>query len=115
MAFNVRIFAYPGVVAALQPQVVQQSADSVFMLRDPYISGQKLASNGATPVASTPLPSGTRMLRVEVDDGNTIRYEMKMGAAVNRSASTNSPRLSGRDVLFASEGAVFEFVDASAT
>ncbi|HYM32313.1 MAG TPA: hypothetical protein VEU47_13490 [Candidatus Cybelea sp.] len=113
MTFNVRIFAYPGIVAAIQPQVVQQSADSVFMLRDPYLSGQKLVSNGAAEVASTPLPTGTKMLRVEVDDGNTIRYEIRMGAN-QRTASTNSPALSGRDIIFASDGAVFAFVDASA-
>ena len=114
MTFNVRIFAYPGVVAAIQPQVVQQSADSVFMLRDPYISGQKLVSNGATEVASTALPKGTKLLRVEVDDANTIRYEVRMGPNA-RVASTNSPTLSGREIIFASDGAVFAFVDASAT
>lgn len=113
MPFNVRIFAYPGIVAAIQPQVVQQFTDSVYMLRDPYISGQKLASNGATEVPSAALPAGTRILRVEVDDGNTIRYEMKMGGNA-RAASTNSPMLSGVNILFASDGAVFSFVDASA-
>lgn len=117
MAFNVRIFAYTGIVTAIQPQVIQQSADSVFMLRDPYISGQKLASNGATPVYSAALPAGTRMLRVEVDDGNEIRYEIQMGANAGvgaRPPSTTSPILSGRDIIFASDGAVFGFVDASA-
>jgi hypothetical protein len=91
----------------------------VFMLRDPYIGpAQKLQSNGATPVPSVPLPTGTKLLRVEVDDGNTIRYEMQMGAnsgANVRQPSTNSPTLSGREILFASDGAVFSFVDASAT
>jgi hypothetical protein len=114
MTFAVRIFAYPGIVAAIQPQIVQQSADSVFMLRDPYISGQKLPSNGAIEVASTPLPAGTKLLRVEVDDGNTIRYEVRMGGN-GRTASTNSPTLSGREIVFVSDGAVFAFVDASAT
>lgn len=118
MSFAVRIFAYPGIVAAIQPQIVQQSADSVFMLRDPYISGQKLTSNGAMPVPSNPLPTGTKLLRVEVDDGNTIRYEMQMGANSGtnlRQPSTNSPTLSGREIVFASDGAVFSFVDAAAT
>jgi hypothetical protein len=114
MAFFVRIFSYSGVVAALQPQVVQQSADSVFMLRDPYtFVCPKLQSNGATEVASPPLPAGTKVLRVEVDDGATIRYEMRMGAN-NRTAGTNSPALSGQNVIFASDGAVFAFVDAAA-
>lgn len=113
MAFNVRIFAYPGIVAALQSQVVQQSTDSVFLLRDPYISGQKLFSSGATPVPSTALPPNTKFIHVEVDDGNTIRYEIQMGAAAARAPSTNSPSLSGKNLIFASEGAVFSFVDAA--
>jgi hypothetical protein len=114
MSFNVRIFAYGGIVAALQPQVVQQSADSVFLLRDPYIVGYKEASNGATEVAFPALPAGTKLLRVEVDDGNAIRYEVRMGAN-QRVASTNSPTLSGREIIYASDGAVFAFVDAAAT
>jgi hypothetical protein len=117
MSFNVRIFAYTGIVATVQPQVVQQSADSVFLLRDPYLAGQKLASNGATPVASAALPVGTRCLRVEVDDGQAIRYEIQMGANSGgnaRQPSTNSPILTGRDIIFASDGAVFSFVDAGA-
>lgn len=114
MAFAVRIFTYPGIVAAIQPQIVQQSSDSVFMLRDPYIGGQKLTSNGATEVASTPLDTGTHVLRIEVDDGNTIRYEIRMGPNT-RPASTGSPSISGREIIFASAGAVFAFVDASAT
>lgn len=114
MTFAVRCFFYPGIVAAIQPQIVQQSTDSVFMLRDPYISGQKLTSNGATEVAATAAPAGTKLIRVEVDDGNTIRYEIRMGGNV-RVASTNSPTLSGREILFASDGAVFAFCDAAAT
>jgi hypothetical protein len=113
MTFSVRIFAYSGIVAALQPQTVQASSDSVYMLRDPYISGQKLTSNGATEVASVALPAGTKILRVEVDDGNTIRYEIRAGGN-NRVASTDSPALSGREILYAADGAVFAFCDASA-
>lgn len=113
MTFNVRIHAYPGIVAALQSQVVQQSTDSVYLLRDPYISGQKLTSAGATPVPSTALPANTRFINVEVDDGNTIRYEIQMGAAVARQPGTISPSLSGKNLVFASEGAVFSFVDAA--
>lgn len=113
MTFSVRIYTYPGIVAAIQPQIVQQSGDSVFMLRDPYIGGQKLTSNGAVEVASAALDVGTHVLRVEIDDGCQIRYEIRMGPNV-RVASTLSPALSGREILFASAGAVFAFVDLSA-
>jgi hypothetical protein len=117
MSFNVRIFAYTGIAPVLQPQVVQKSDDSVFVLRDPYLTGQKLVSNGATPVPSNPMPAGTRVARVEVDDGQTIRYEVIAGANSGNNArapSTTSPTLSGRELVWMSDGAIFSFVDASA-
>jgi hypothetical protein len=112
MSFSVRIFFYSGIVPALQPRVTQLSTDSVFMLIEPYMSGQKQASNGANEVAFTAAPTGAKLARIEVDDGNTIRYEVRMGSNT-RGAGTNSPALSGRDIIPVSDGAVFAFVDAA--
>lgn len=114
MPFNVRIFCYSGVVPAVRPRETQLSGDSVYMLIEPYLTGQKLPSNGATEVPFDAVPAGTKVLRVEVDDGNTIRYEIRQGAN-KRVASTNSPSFSGRDIIPVSDGAVFAFVDAAAT
>lgn len=114
MTFSVRIFAYTGIAPVLQPQVVQKADDSVFVLRDPYLQGAKLTSNGATPVPSFAMPKGTRVLRVEVDDGNTIRYEVLSGANAAGVPGTASPALSGRELVWMADGAVFSFVDASA-
>lgn len=118
MTFKVRLFAYSGIAPVLQPQTVQQSNDSVFVLRDPYLAGQALQSNGVTPVVSAAMPAGTRVVRVEVDDGNTIRYEVIAGANSGggaRAAGVNSPALSGRDLVWMSDGAIFQFVDQAAT
>lgn len=117
MTFNVRVYSYPGVVPAVQPRQTQISADSVYMLIEPYTVGQALASNGATPVPATAVPAGTKLLRVEVDDGNTIRYEILMGfnsGANARVPGHASPSLSGKDIIPVSDGAVFTFVDAAA-
>lgn len=114
MAFSVRIFCYSGVIAAKQTRVVQLSNDSVFLLKEPYIASQKLTSSGSTPVSSTPLPVGTRIIRVEVDDSEAIQFEVQFGST-QRIASLSSPSLSGRDLIFAGEGAVFSFVEAGAS
>jgi hypothetical protein len=114
MAFNVRIHSYSGVVAAQQFVVKQISNDSVFLLREPYISGQTLASDGTTEVVSQPMPPGTRLARVEVDDGNTILFEVRR-SGVGRTATVSSPNLSGRDLVFLSEGSILAFMDASST
>jgi hypothetical protein len=114
MAFNVRLFAYSGIIAVKQPLIVQASADSVFVLKDPYLSGQLLVSNGLTPVPSLPMPAGTQIVRVEVDPGQNIRYEIQM-AGNARAPAAASPLLNGRDVVFASLGAIFSFIDAAGT
>lgn len=114
MAFNVRIFFYTGIVPALQPRTTQLSTDSVFMLIEPYISGQKQTSNGTTEVAFTAAPTGSKVMRIEVDDGQTIRYELRQGSNT-RTASANSPAMSGRDIMPVSDGAVFAFIDAAGT
>ena len=114
MAFNVRIFFYAGIVPAIQPRTIQMSTDSVFMLIEPYMSGQKQASNGATEVAFAAAPAGAKVMRIEVDDGNTIRYELRQGAN-SRTAGANSPAMSGRDIMPISDGAVFAFIDATGT
>lgn len=113
MTFNVRIQAYKGVVTAPLNQVRQQSSDSVLLLSQPYLSAQKLPSNGAVPVAAAASPKGTKLLRVEVDDGDTIRYELEPNGNGNQ-AGTNSPSLSGINIIDCGEGWVFNFVDAAA-
>lgn len=117
MSFNVRLFCYSGIVPAIRPREIQQAGDSVYMLIEPYMQAQKQASNGATPVYFSAVPNGTKLIRVEVDDGNTIRYEVQMGSNSGtnaRAPSTTSPAMSGRDIIPVSDGAVLGFVDASA-
>ncbi len=114
MAFNVRIFYYKGVVPALQQRQVQAATDSVYMLIEPYLSGDKQASNGITEVVCAAAPAGATVARIEVDDGNTIRYELRQGSNT-RTATANSPAMSGRDILPVSAGAVFAFIDATGT
>lgn len=115
MAFNVRLFPYTGIVSVIAPQSVQMATDSVFVLREPYIDPpQKLASNGLNEVVFAALPAGTKICRIEIDDGATIRYEVR-ASGNKRSANANSPSLSGKDLLYAAEGAVVAFIDATNT
>lgn len=114
MAFNVRVFAYRGNTQMADVLPKQYSADSIRMLNEPYEWGQTLLSNGIIPVASaanTALDKVT-MLRVEVPDGQTIRYEVKPPGST-RVAGTNSPRMSGIDMFPFFPGFTFQFVDAA--
>jgi len=113
MSFNVRIAGYRGIqqLATVLPK--QYSADSVYVLVEPSEFVQKLTSNGATVVSSSPDASpATTLLRVEVADGNTIRYEIGPSGSV-RVPGDSSQSLSGKDQFFFAPGWVLSFVDAA--
>lgn len=99
MAFNVRAFGYSGVLKIPIVNPRQESADSLFVLRQPYEFSALVASNGSTPVMIGPtgLPPWrdlSTILRVEIPDGQAIRFELNPpGRSVT--ASANSPTLSG--------------------
>lgn len=117
MAFNVRVFEYRGMTQV--PHLDRQhTTDTVFVDTEPYENRQILTTNGATPVSSIAQTGGqTRYVRVEVPDGQAIRYEVnppnRTGGVVN--ASTNSPILSGINRFEFYSGWSLSIIDASGT
>lgn len=114
MAFNVRVFGYRGTTQLPVSLPKQFHADSVQVLSEPYEFSQKLTSNGATAVSSTADTSHdqVKLLRVEVPDGQAIRYEIGPSGSV-RTPGDTSPILSGHDQFEFAPGWVFRFVDAA--
>lgn len=123
MAFSVRIFGHDGLsrMKVLGSGAGQFSSDSVFQLNLPYLWAATLTTNGTTPVSSTvaPTPAGktqdpTDILRIEVPDGQAIRYEVN---PPNRSinASVNSPIMDGRNQIKFGAGWTISIIDASGT
>lgn len=114
MTFIVRTFAYRGNTQMRDTLPKQYSSDSVRMLEEPYEWRQPLQSNGLTPVSSAPNTAADRvtMLKVEVPDGMSIRYEIQPPGA-GRIADANSPRLSGIDFFPFFAGWTFSFLDQS--
>lgn len=114
MTFNVRIFGYRGTTEI--PIALPKSfrSDSIQVLSEPYEFAQKLASNGATPVNSTPdtTHGAVKTLRVEVPDGSAIRYEIGPSSLI-RTPGDTSPYLQGKNNFEFSPGWVFSFVDAA--
>lgn len=123
MAFTVRIFGHDGLA---RMRVVgtgggQMSTDSVFQLNQPYLWAQSLVTNGLTAVASVAasIPAGrtrddTDVLRIEVPDGQAIRYEVNSQNR-NVAASANSPILTGRDQIKFGAGWTISIIDATGT
>lgn len=118
--FNVRIFTYRGIIQIQQRLVKQYNADSVFVLDEPYIASQVLlvpAGGGAIESTVFVTPDDSQLLRVEVADGQQIRYEINPNgplAANHRVAGTASPRLSGFDNFMWGKGYSISICDASA-
>ena len=121
MAFNVRLFGHAGLTKMHVMNAHQLFTDSVFQLAQPYLwASGALQTNGATPVSYTnnALPAGqtkdnTDILRVEIPDGQAIRYEINNGTR-NVAPSVNSPRLEGNNQIKFGSGWQFSFIDASA-
>jgi len=121
MSFSVRIFGHSGLLRMKVVNSHQFSSDSVFQLSQPYLWGTLLTSNGTTPVnyTFTGLPANqtqdtTDILRIEVPDGDAIRYEVNPpGRSV--AASANSPILTGNNQIKFGVGWQFSFIDAANT
>lgn len=112
MAFNVRIFGYRGTRQILARQTQFQS-DSVQVLEEPYEFSEVIATNGATAVSSVSNPATqVQILRVEVPDGQTIRYEINPPSRAV-AAGNASPRLSGVDQFYFQPGWTISIVEAA--
>lgn len=121
MAFNVRIFGYSGLAQMTISQMRQFNAMSVFLAEEPPFWSQVAASNGVTPVPMVAnLAPGvidySRVLGIEVADGQQIRYEVQLLGPLASNARTPgnlSRRMSGFDYIPWQSGATFSFVDAA--
>jgi hypothetical protein len=119
MAYNVRLFGHAGLARMTVISAGQFSSDSVFQLTQPYLWTQ-LLSCSAVAVSSVvnPVPAGqsldaTTILRIEVPDGQSIRYEVNNGLARNITAGTQSPILTGRDQIKWGANFTLSIVDAA--
>lgn len=97
-SYNVRIFGFRGVTQLPLILPRQMSTDSVVQLVQPYEFSQVLAVVvGGGAVSSAPnLAAATVLLRIEVPDGQQIRFEINPpGRAV--AAGNVSQSMSGKD------------------
>ena len=116
MAFNVRVFGYRGIEQMPVVLPKQYSSDSVFQMIEPYEWGETISVSAvAASSSSQAAPDKTMMLRVEVPDGQTVRYEInppnRPGGVVT--ANSNSPSLSGKDYFYFRQGWTISLIDAA--
>lgn len=116
MSFNVRLFGFRGIqqIPLIMPK--QFSSDSVFQLVYPYEWGAVLVVSGtAISSAAQTVPDATQILRIEVPDAQSIRYEInppnRTGGA--KTADTTSPILSGINQFYFGPSWTISAIDAS--
>lgn len=114
MAFNVRVFGHRGIRQMPNVLPKQFSSDSVFQLEQPYEFAETV-SVSSVAASSTAQASGdkTQVLRIEVPDGQTIRYEINPPGRTTV-ASSASPSLSGKDQFAFAQGWTVSMIDAAA-
>lgn len=119
--YNVHVYGHQALVRL--PVVADSKAppatDSILVLSQPYLWVQTLAvmvNSPGTPVSTTidPKQAQTNFIRVEIPDGQTIRFEIDNQAS-NRQANANSPTLSGKDQIQFGPDWMFSCIDATGT
>lgn len=113
MAFNVRVFSHEGLSQMRLILPNQYSADSVFQLTQPYLWSQVISVSAVAAALSPDNTARVTILRIEVPDGQSIRYEINpTGRAIV--AGTQSPILSGHDQFVFAPGWGLSLIDAAA-
>lgn len=116
MTAAVRVYSYSGVVSApIKNQNLATTNDAFVLLVQPYLAREVLSAT-ASPVATsaTTAPTHTNCLVIEVETGKTIAYEVTPANADLRTADTDSPRITGRNVISFGAGDRLSVVEVSA-
>jgi len=102
MSASVRLFSHSTLVALPIDYAGQRSENASFVLRQPYLAGQAISANTSTAQTSSAAlasDAGTKILRVEVQQGKVVHYEVTPSGYDARTATTSSPTLKGRDQI----------------
>lgn len=117
MAYNVRVFGHRGLEQMPIVKPRQFTSETVFQLAQPYEFAQTLSVSAvavsSAPVADSNSGASVNILRIEVPDGQTVRYEINPPSR-NVVAGVNSPSLSGKDQFYFKSGFTVSLIDASA-
>lgn len=111
MTAVVRIFSHRGIVPLPNIDRKQDAADSVYVLVQPYEARETITAGAvALSSAAATAPTITAALRLEIEDGKTIGYEINPPGR-STAADASSPRLSGKDQFFFGSGWTISVID----
>lgn len=102
MATAVRIFTHAGVVSVpITSQNLAASDGALVLLKQPYAGSDSLSCDTSTADASevSAAPTSVKLALIEVETGKTVAYEVTPAGWDLRTATANSPRLTGSRVI----------------
>lgn len=112
MTAIVKIFTYKGMTSLKKISETNHNDDGVFVVKEPYIGSEKVTVE-STAISSTAATAGTgtNVVRVQVEDGKKVAYEVNAGSrAVDASVDT-SPVITGENYIECAEGATLSFIE----
>jgi hypothetical protein len=107
MTAAVKVFSHAGVVSVpIVGQALATSDQAFVALKQPYLGSDALSCDTSTADASetSAAPKGTTCVRVDVQTGKVVHYELTPQNATLRTATANSPTIEGRNTLQFGEG-----------
>lgn len=102
MSTRVRCFAYPGMISLPIASFSGARADNaVWVLKQPYLGNETLTVTASAVSSSLSLTSDASMtlLRIEVQEGKRVRYEVTPKGQDARTADQDSPLLYGEETI----------------
>lgn len=114
MTATVRLFAHDGLVQLPIASSGQLSTNASFVVKQPYLGNETLSVDSAvSSSASLSANNSVRMLRVEVDDGAKVHFELTPKGSTLRTATTDSPSLEGVELLTFGPGWTISLLEKS--
>lgn len=115
---RVRLFTHEGMISAPASSYSGQgSANAIWLLQHPYLSRQAFDISTGAAVSSDPAvlaPTDfSKILRVEVDEGVRIRFEVTKQNQTPRIADQDSPILYGEDQIPFGKGYAISIIQAT--
>lgn len=114
MTTYVRLFAHEGVVAMpLANQQAQLATNGAFVLKEPQMASEAITVTGTAQSSTTALsPTGCAILRVEVQKGKVVHYEVTRPNVSAVTAVSTSPTIEGKETLHWGPGFSISLIEA---
>lgn len=91
----------------------QLAVNGSFVFKEPQMASASLTVTGSAQSTTTALsPAGCSVLRVEVQKGKVVHYEITRPNVSTVNATTTSPTIEGKDNLHWGPGMTISFIEA---